>query len=189
MNHQVEEAKKRVSDGAFRHYVFEASELLAEAQRFLEQVGYQLKSTPYIGLVQPDFRAKRKTDSGSYEIIGLVREGLDQAVEALVQLAAIKAVRPDAECVLVLPPANEYLLIEFLTEEKGRWYFGVKDARLIIWFCNPEEHTTMCVIGASADAEFQKHLYLSKMTFDAYMTTRAAHLVQERLLAEEEEED
>jgi len=189
MGNEVEEPKKRISDGAFRHYVFDASEVLAEAQRFLQQVGYELKPVSYIGLVQPDFRAKRKTDSGTYEIVGMVRENLDQAVEALIKLAAIKAVRGDIDCILVLPPANEYLLIEFLTEEKGRWYFGTKDARLAVWFCNPEEQTTMCVIGAPADKDFQEHFLFGKMSFDAYMTTRAAHLIQERFLAEEEEDD
>ncbi len=189
MGNEVEEPKKRISDGAFRHYVFDASEVLAEARRFVQQVGYELKPVSYIGLVQPDFRAKRKTDSATYEIVGMVRENLDQAVEALIKLAAIRAVRRDIDCILVLPPINEYLLIEFLTEEKGRWYFGMKDARLTVWFCNPEDETTMCVVGSPADNDFQKHFYLSKISFDAYMTTRAAHLIQERLLAEEEEDD
>ncbi|RLC95520.1 MAG: hypothetical protein DRI39_00175 [Chloroflexi bacterium] len=189
MERQTEGAKKRVSDGAFRHYVFETSELLVEAERFLKQVGYELKPTAFIGLVQPDFRAKRKTDSGSYEVVGLVRENLDQAVEALVRLAAIKAARRELDCVLVLPPANEYLLIEFLSEGKGRWYFGIKDTGLMVWFCNPDEHTTMCAIGAPADRDFQKHFYMSKISFDGYMATRGAHILQERLLAEEEEDD
>jgi hypothetical protein len=189
VNNQAEKTKNRVSQGVFRHYVFGASELLAEAQRLMQQVGYELKPTSYIGFVQPDFRAKRKTDSSTYEIVGLVRESLDQAVEALIHLAAIRAVKHDVDCILVLPPANEYLLIEFLTEEEGRWYFAMKDSRLTVWFCNPDDHTTMCVIGAPSDKEFQKHFYMSKMSFDAYMSTRAAHLIQERLLAEEEDEE
>lgn len=189
MNNQAEELKKRVSDGAFRHYVFDASELLAEAQRLLQQVGYEPKPPAYIGLVQPDFRAKRKTDSATYEIVGMVRDSLDQAIDALVELAAIRAVKSDIDCILVLPPINEYLLIEFLTEEKGRWYFGMKDAKLTVWFCNPDDQTTMCVIGAPADRDFQKHFFMSKMSFDAYMSMRASHLIQERLLAEEEEEE
>jgi hypothetical protein len=188
MNRNAQESLKRVSDGEFRHYVFGISELHAETERFLAQVGYELRPADYISLVQPDFRAKRKADGRTYELVGLVRESLDQAVDALVKLAAMKAVRHDLDCVLVLPPANEYLLIEFLTEEKGRWYFGMKDARLIVWFCNPDNHTTMCVIGAPSDKDFQKHFYMSKMSFDDYMSIRASHLIQERLLAEEEED-
>jgi hypothetical protein len=188
MNQSAQESLKRVSDGEFRHYVFGVSELHAETERFLAQAGYELRPPHYIGLVQPDFRAKRKADGCTYELVGLVRESLDQAVDALVKLAAIKAVGHDLDCVLVLPPANEYLLIEFLTEEKGRWYFGMKDARLIVWFCNPDNQTTICVIGAPSDKDFQKHFYMSKMSFDDYMSIRASHLIQERLLAEEEED-
>ena len=189
MSNHVEQSKQRVSDGEFRHYVFESPELLAEAGRLLQQVGYELKPTSYIGFVQPDFRAKRKTASDRYEVVGLVRESLDEAVEAIIRLAAIRAVKADVDCVLVLPPINEYLLIEFLMGEDGRWYFGMKDARLTVWFCNPQDHTTMCAIGGPRDADFQKHFYLSKMSFDAYMTTRGVHLIQKRLMEEEEEDD
>jgi hypothetical protein len=189
MNCNAEESGSRISEGEFRHYVFGVPELHAEVQRFLSQVGYESKSNPFIGLVQPDFRAKRRTDNSTYELVGMIRDSLDQGIEALVKLAAIKAAKHDLDCVLVLPPINEYLLIEFLTEEKGRWYFGMKDARLMVWFCNPDNHTTICVIGAPSDRDFQKHFYLSQMSFDDYMSIRASHLIQERLLAEEEEED
>ena len=189
MSDQLREPKKRVSDGEFRHYVFEASELLAEAQRFLQQVGYEPKECAFIGLVQPDFRAKRKTDKAGYEIVGLVRESLDEAIEALIRLAAIRAVRSDVDCVLVVPPINEYLLIEFLTEESGRRYFGMKDARLTVWFCNPENRTTMCAIGGPTDRDFDKHFFMSGVSFDEYMAAKASHLIQARLLAEEEDDD
>ncbi len=189
MGDQVQEPKKRVSEGEFRHYVFDTSELLAEAQRFLQGVGYELKPTRYIGLIEPDFRAKRKTEGASYKIVGMVRDSLDDAIEALVKLAAMRAADRDIDCILVLPPINEYLLIEFLMEEKGRWYFGMKDTRLTVWFCNPDDHTTMCVVGAPMDRDFQQHFFMSKMSFDDYMSARASHLIAERLLAEEEEED
>ena len=189
MNEQAQESQSRISEGEFRHYVFGVEEIVAETQRFLKQVGYQSKPPAYVGLVQPDFRYKRKTDSGTYEIVGMVRGGLDEALDPLVRLAAIKAVRREIDCVLVLPPINEYLLIEFLTEERGRWYFGIRDARLVVWFCNPDNHTMICPIGAPSDKDFQKHFYMSKMSFDDYMSIRAAHLIRERLLAEEEEDE
>ncbi|MCX5999528.1 MAG: hypothetical protein NTU41_08060 [Chloroflexi bacterium] len=188
MANQAEKPKKTVSEGAFRHYVFSVPELSGEAQRFLRQAGYETKPTAYVGLVQPDFRARRKTDGAIYEILGLVRDKFDQAVEALTRLAAMRTVKPDADCVLVLPPINEYLLIEFLMEEEGRWYFGMKDARLTMWFCNPEDKTTMCVIGGPRDRDIEKHFFLGGVSFDSYMATRGAHLMQARLLAEEEEE-
>ncbi|MFC1999414.1 hypothetical protein ACFLXE_01465 [Chloroflexota bacterium] len=189
MDNQPQGSKPRVSEGEFRHYVFDAPELLAEAQRFLLQAGYELKPISYIGLVEPDFRAKRKTDSTSHEVVGILRQSIDEAVEGLVKLAAIRAVKRDIDCVLVLPPINEYLLIEFLMEEKGRWYFGMKDCGLMVWFCNPDNHTTMCVIGGPADRDLPQHFFMGEANFDAYMTTRGSHLITERLLAEEEEED
>jgi hypothetical protein len=188
MSHQAGESQKWVSEGAFRHYVFDPPEVLAEAKRLLQKVGYELKPAVYIGLVQPDFRAKRKVEERTYEIVGIVRENIEQAVEALIRLAAIKAVRRDIDCILVLPPINEYLLIEFLMEEKGRWFFGMKDAGLTVWFCNPEEHTTMCAIGAPSDLDFHKYFHMSGIGFDGYIAARAPHLIKERLLAEEEED-
>jgi len=118
-----------------------------ETRRFLEQVGYEWKPADYVGLVQPDFRAKRKVEGRRYEIFGLLRESMDEAVEALIRLSTIRAVNAEADCVVVLPSINEYLLIEFLMDERGRWYFGMKDAKLTVWFVNPDNKTTMCVIG------------------------------------------
>jgi len=189
MNEEAPELQKHISEGEFRHYVFSSGEISAEVQRFLKQVGYQQKPARYLGLVQPDFFWKRKIDGEMYEIAGMIREGIDEAVDALIKLAAIRAVRRETDCILVLPPINEYLLIEFLTEEKGRWYFGMKDARLVVWFCNPHDHTMICPIGAPSDKTFQKHFYMSKMSFDDYMSMKCADLIRDRLLAEEEEDE
>lgn len=181
--------KDRVSEGEFRHYVFPLSEIISETQRFLGQVGYELRPDDHIGLVKPDFRARRKVGDKRYDIAGLFRESLDEAVEGLIRLAAIRAVSKDIDLALVLPPINEYQLIEFLMEERGRWYFGMKDARLMIWFVNPDNRTTWCVIGGPSDRTFLKHFFMSQSSFDEYMNVRAVHLIQERLMAEEEEDD
>jgi hypothetical protein len=188
MNDKVEAPKQRVSDGEFRHYVFGLSELRAETDRFLKLAGYDVKPSKYIGLVEPDFRAKRKVGNGTLELAGMVRENMDQALEALTKLAAIKAANKDAECVLVLPPINEYVLIEWLTEEKGRWYFGTKDCKLMIWFCNPDNHTMICVVGSATDREMVKHFYMSQMSFDEYISVRHQDFIRDRILAEEEED-
>lgn len=188
MNDKAQGPQNRISEGEFRHYVFSVEEISSEVQRFLKQVGYQPKPPAYIGLVQPDLRFKRTSDGGTYELVGMIRGSIEEAVDALTKLAAIKAVRRDIDCVLVLPPINEYLLIEFLTEERGRWYFGMKDSRLVMWFCNPDDHTMICPIGAPSDKEFQKYFYMSKMSFDEYMSVRASDLIRERLLAEEEDD-
>jgi hypothetical protein len=188
MNDKVEAPKQRVSDGEFRHYVFGLSELRAETERFLKQAGYDLKPSKFIGVVEPDFRAKRRVDHSALELAGMVRENMEEALEALVKLAAIRAANKDVECVLVLPPINEYVLIEWLTDEKGRWYFGTKDCRLMIWFCNPDNHTMICVVGSAIDREMVKHFYLSQMSFDDYISVRHQDFIRDRILAEEEEE-
>lgn len=180
--------KQRISEGEFRHYVFSLAELRAETERFLRQAGYELKPPRYIGLVEPDFRAKRKAGNSVLEIAGMVRENMEQALDALVQLAAVKAANRDIDCVLVLPPINEYVLIEWLTEEKGRWYFGTRDSRLMIWFCNPDNHTMICVVGSAADREMTRHFYMGQMSFDEYISARHQDFIRDRLLAEEEED-
>ncbi len=180
--------KQRISEGEFRHYVFGLSELRAETDRFLKLAGYETRPPRYIGLVQPDFRARRKADDSVLEIAGMVRESMDEALDALVQLAAVKAANKDIDCVLVLPPINEYVLIEWLTEEKGRWYFGTKDSRLMIWFCNPDNHTMICVVGSAADRGMTKHFYMSQMSFDEYIAARPQDFIRDRLLAEEEDD-
>jgi hypothetical protein len=162
--------------------------LRAETESFLKRAGYELKPSKFIGLVEPDFRAKRKVGNSGLEVAGMVRENMEQALQALIELAAIKAANKDLDCVLVLPPINEYVLIEWLTEEKGRWYFGTKDSRLMIWFCNPDNHTMICVIGSAADRDLAKHFYMSQMSFDEYISVRHQDFIRDRILAEEEED-
>ncbi len=180
--------KQRISEGEFRHYVFSLPELRAETDRFLKAAGYDLKPPRYIGLVQPDFRARRKSGNSVLEIAGLVRESMEEALDALIQLAALKAANRDIDCALVLPPINEYVLIEWLTEEKGRWYFGTKDSRLMIWFCNPDNHTVICVVGSAGDRDLAGHFYMSQMSFDEYISARHQDFIRDRILAEEEED-
>ncbi len=177
---------KRISDGEFRHYVFSAAEIRAETEEFLMGAGYAFKPTRHIGLVEPNFRAKRTSGGSSFEVVGLFRENLDQALEAFIRLAAIRAASRDTDCVLVLPPVNEYQLVEWLRDNDARNYFGIHDSRLMLWFANPENHSTICFIGSPADADLRKHFYMmGVMSFD----NRAALLFRNRLLAEEEEED
>ncbi len=186
MRDDTEGSEHRISEGEFRHYVFSIADVRAETERLLKQAGYTLRATNYMGLVAPDFRAKRTSGASNFDVVGIIRENLDQALEALIKLAAIKAAKPDAECVLVLPPINEYLLIEWLTDNNARWYFGMKDSQLMLWFSNPENHTTICFIGSPSDAQLRKHFYMmGVMSFD----NRASLLFRNRLVAEEEEEE
>ena len=185
MTEDTGKSAQRVSQGEFRHYVFSRAEVRAEVEGLLKRAGYVFKAIRYIGLVEPDFRAKRTVNGSTFEILGFVRDNLDQALDALIRLAAIRAANRDAECVLVMPPVNEYQLIEWLTDNDARWYFGMRDSRIMLWFANPENHSTICFIGSPADDYLKQHFYMmGVMSFDR----RAAHLFRNRLLAEEEEE-
>lgn len=186
MSDGIGESQQRISEGEFRHYVFDIAELRAETERFLSQAGYHSKVKKYVGLVEPDFRAGRASGSSAFEVMGMIRQNLDEALDALIRLAAMKAANRDADCVLVLPPINEYQLIEWLTDNDARWYFGIHDSRLLLWFCNPGNHSTICFVGSPSDAQFRKHFYMMDvMSFDR----RAPLLFRNRLLADEEEDD
>ncbi len=177
---------QRISEGEFRHYVFSRTEVRAQTEDLLRQAGYTLRPRKYVGLVDPDFRARRTDGGSTFEIVGLYCDSLEQALETLVRLAAIRAADRDADCVLVMPPVNEYQLIEWLTDNNARWYFGMRESRIMLWFVNPENGSTICFIGTPADAELSEHFYLKGvMSFD----NRASLLLRNRLLAEEEEED
>ncbi len=185
MTDNTEQPGQRISEGEFRHYVFSRAEVRTQTEQLLKHAGYTIKATKYMGLVEPDFRAKRTSGASAFEVVGFVRDNLDQALEALIRLAAIRAANRDVDCVLVLPPVNEYQLIEWLRDNDARWYFGMRDSHIMLWFSNPENHSTICFIGSPADADLRKHFYMmGVMSFD----NRAALLFRNRLLAEEEEE-
>lgn len=177
---------QRISEGEFRHYVFSRAEVRAQTEELLREAGYTLKPARYVGLVQPDFRARRSGGGPTFEILGLFCDGLEQALETLILLAAIRAADRDADCVLVMPPVNEYQLIEWLTDNNARWYFGMRDSQIMLWFVNPEKGSTICFIGTPADTQLSKHFYMKGvMSFD----NRASLFLRNRLLAEEEEDD
>lgn len=178
--------QQRISEGEFRHYVFSRDEVRAQTEGLLRQAGYALKPPRYVGLVEPDFRARRTAEGSAFEIMGLFCDSLEEALETLIRLAAVRAAATDADCVLVMPPVNEYQLIEWLTDNDARWYFGMRDSRLMLWFVNPENGSTICFIGSPADEQLSKHFYMKGvMSFDQ----RATLFLRNRLLAEEEDED
>src|SRR3989304_8977657 len=85
---------------------------------------------------------------------------------------------------LVLPPVNEYLLLEFLQEEKGRWFFGMKEQGLMMWLCNPANDSLWCILGAPRDRRFDNYFILTKFQVEPVISQR----LSAQLLAEEEEE-
>ncbi|HWR69609.1 MAG TPA: hypothetical protein VN415_00925, partial [Dehalococcoidia bacterium] len=63
-----------------------------------------------------------------------------------------------------------------------------KDSKLMIWFCNPDNHTMICVVASAADRDMVKHFYMSQMSFDEYVSIRHQDFIRDRILAEEEED-
>ena len=167
----------------FRHYEFTIGEVHKEVERFIQEAGYQLEPPSYIGFVRPSFRARRQTEKTTYEIIGVVGGSIEEAIDGFSKLMAIKAVlgnRPDY--VLVLPPINEYLLLEFFRGERGHWYFEVKDHNLMMWLTNPEDETTWSTFGSPRDKYFNEFLVMAKMGIDQIL---GMQLGRQRLLEEE----
>ena len=66
MTDDTEQPEQRISEGEFRHYVFSRADVRAETERLLKQAGYTLKATNYMGLVEPDFRAKRTSGASDF---------------------------------------------------------------------------------------------------------------------------
>ena len=177
--------EERIKEGDFRHYDFSVAEVLEATEKFLKYVGYELLPREWVGFVQPSFRARRKAGEKTYELVGVVMKGLEESVQGCAQLQALKAVLgEEIDYALVLPPVNEYLLLEFLQEEKGRWFFGMKEQGLMMWLCNPANDSLWCILGAPRDRRFDNYFILTKFQVEPVISQR----LSAQLLAEEEEE-
>ena len=98
------ESKERINEGESRHYVFSTADIRTGIDRFLKQAGYYSKPKKSVGLVEPDFRARRRSGGSTFEIAGIVPENIDQRVEALNKLPAARAANRNGDFALVLPP-------------------------------------------------------------------------------------
>jgi hypothetical protein len=167
----------KVREGEFRSYDFSTEEILAWAKKFLSYVGYELLPPQYIGFTQPDIHAKRGEGEKTYEIVAMVGSGLGEVVDNYAKLSSLKtSLGEKADYVLILPPVNEYLLIEFLTEDKGRWFYEIKDREFMMWLGNPQEETMWCILGSPRDNKFNDFFIfpVKGMSFDAFIAMRLA---------------
>lgn len=173
---------------SFRHYEFGPGEVLKEAKDFLQRVGYQLMKPARIGFAVPDIHAQRDFSNGIHKLFAVVVESLENAevISAFIKLQAIRAFeRENADYVLIMPPVNEYLLIEFLEGTGGQNYLAIKELDAMWWMLNPEERSVWCIIGMPRDRLFEKHFILKQMTFDQAIGVKIMH----QHILEEEEED
>ena len=169
---------------------FTVEEVRKGAEQFVQYAGYQLLTPTYMGFVKSDLHAKRQTEKATYELVGVVRLKMEEAVEGYSRLAAAKAAYGDGpDYVLILPPIPEYFLLEWFYEERGRWFFELRREQFMMWLCNPERETTVCISGAPRDRQFNQYFAqmgrLTTGSWDAGITRRLSEL----LLREEIEEE
>jgi hypothetical protein len=112
-------------------------------------------------------------------------QNINDASDGLTNLKAIKTViGKEADYVLAFPPLSEYSMIEFLTAERGKRYFDIKQGRFMVWLCNPERETTTCLVGGPQDILLNQHFVkLGIISFDAFISMRLSQLI----IPEEEE--
>ena len=178
--------KERIAEGDFRHYAFSAQEVLEGIEGFLRVVGYGLQPPPAVERWRADFHGKRQAEQTTYQVVGVVRETIDEVPEAFGVLKGIKgALGKEVDYALVFPPINEYLLLEFLRGNKGKWYFDIKAEEFMLWMHNPDDETTWCFVGWPLDRQFENYFVLSRFPVDS-----ALHMqLSRQLLLEEEEEE
>lgn len=149
--------KKRlkIREGPFRSYDVSLREVLSGVKKLLKAAGYVFLPADHIGFVQPTFRARREWSGRSNEIVGIVRSSLKKAVDGCVHLTAAHSVLGDSvEYAVVLPPINEYLFLEFLQEDGGRFRKEMEMRRFMLWMYTPAEDAIMSFVSSSADSIF-----------------------------------
>ncbi len=151
------EQKTAIFEGEFRAYVFSMREVLKGTKDLLRAAGYSMQSPVPAGLVKPSFRARRTWAGRQNEIFAVARPELSIAVDGLVYLSAARSILGSSvEYVLLLPPINEYLLIEFLADSDYLVQREMDRNRISLWMCNPAEEALVSFVGLSCDPVFRQ---------------------------------
>jgi hypothetical protein len=145
---------------------------------FLAYAGYRVEPPQAAGFMMPDLTAIRVCPDRRYEMLFVIREGINQAVAGFRELAAARCFRKDApDYVLALPPVSEHHLIEFLTEKED-WYFPIKDQMFQLWLVNPERDKVDCLIGWPRDDDFRHYFATPTLAgFSGYIANKAARKI------------
>ena len=171
---------RRLSQVPELAYEFSAEEVLGATTQFLQYVGYQLQPLSPIGSVQPDFHVKRQVGATTYEIVGLVGHSLNEMANLFAKLAAMKPISgEEADYVIVLPPVSERRLLDFLFDNKGKWYLDIKQEQFMLWLCNPKQETMWCIMGSPNDTLFNDYFIMSKLSLDSILGTRISRDLME----------
>lgn len=181
----MDQGGPRVTSGPFRAYDTSIEEVRKGTEVFLQSVGYEFLNPGFIGLVRPDFHVRRQEGDKKYEIVFVLAAGIDQSLDAFIKLAAMKATRGESlEYGVVLPPINEYLLLEWLMEDKGKNFYELKKQEFMLLMYNPAEEAMWSWIGRPKDPTFSQHFVLPGFSPDVIIGQRLAWVLEE-----EEEED
>ena len=178
--------KEEPGQGWHRTYdekpLFTREQVRSTLEEFLKYAGYRVVPPEPVGFMKPDLAASRASEKKRFDMIFVVREGINQAVAGLRELAAAKCFRKDTmDYVLVLPPVSEHYLIEFLIEKED-WFFPIKDHLFQLWLVNPEREKVDCLMGWPRDDDF-KHYFANPNL--AGFATYIANKATEKIIAEE----
>ncbi|MDP6102694.1 MAG: hypothetical protein QF579_05270 [Dehalococcoidia bacterium] len=172
----------KIAEGEFRAYDVAIEEVVKGTETFLTAVGYELLVPDYVGFVQPDFRAKRQDGDTTHEVLLVVESAIELAVDGFVKLAAMKPVLGESiDYGVVLPPINEYLLLEWLQEDRGRNFYELKRQDFMLWMYNPAEEAMWSWIGGPRDRAFSEHFVLPGMSPEVIVGQRLAWVLEEEL--------
>ena len=161
-------------------YEFSAEEILEAAIQFLQYVGYQLQPPSPVGSIQMDFHAKRQAGSNAYKVVGMVGHSLSEMADLFAKLVGIKRILgEEVDYVLVFPPISELRLLEFLFDDKGKWYLDLKQEKFMLWLSNPKQETVWCIMGSPYDNLFSDYFILSKLSLDSILGARLSRELME----------
>ncbi|MDI6777043.1 MAG: hypothetical protein QMD03_07375 [Syntrophales bacterium] len=179
----------KIREGEFRSWSFPQEKIREWARVFLTDAGYELLPPDYIGFVQPTLHARRKEGERSYEIVGFDAPDMENSPEALAKLAAARAtLGQGADYALILPPVNEYLLLEFFRQDRGRWYLAMKDLKIMVWLVNPAEEYVWCITGEPLDKTLLEFFVQGKISADFIIMREINQLLWEDELREMQNE-
>lgn len=181
----TEEGGPKVTSGPFRAYETTLEEIQAGTETLLRAAGYELLKPDYIGFVRPDFHARRREGDKTYEVVLMLEPRIEDALEGYIKLAAMKAARGDAlDYGVVLPPINEYLLLEWLQEDKGRNFYELKRQDFMLWMYNPVEQAMWSWVGGPRDKVFAQQFALPGVSPDVIVGQRLAWVLEEEVTEE-----
>ncbi|MDP6101113.1 MAG: hypothetical protein QGH66_06835 [Dehalococcoidia bacterium] len=170
---KAEGTHSQVREGDFRIWDISPEAALCGVKDFLEYAGYELQPEDYIGFLRPDFRARRQDKGKEFQVVGVLANGIEDAVLGCIRLMAMKAVLGDAaDYALAMPMVNEYLMIEYFMEDRGRWYFAMKDHEIMMWLLKPDEEITWCILGSPRDRHFNNFFVLPDFSVEQYINAK-----------------